>query len=228
MRNKVLVLLALVGVVAVFFLSGAHEQVSFANLKAQQENFQSYYEQNQFLTVFLYLLIYVLVTALSLPGATILTLAGGAMFGLGFGTVLVSLASTTGATLAFLLARYLFRDAISARFGDKLRKIDAGMERDGAFYLFSLRLIPIFPFFVINAVMGLTAIPLVQFFFVSQVGMLPGTLVYVNAGTQLSQLESAAGILSLDVLFSFALLGLFPLIAKKLMALIQSKRSSNS
>jgi pyruvate/2-oxoglutarate dehydrogenase complex dihydrolipoamide dehydrogenase (E3) component/uncharacterized membrane protein YdjX (TVP38/TMEM64 family) len=172
----------------------------------------------------IYFAIYIAVTALSLPGATVMTLAGGAFFGLLWGTVLVSFASTVGATLAFLIARLLFRDAVQNRFGSSLRAVNAGVARDGAFYLFTLRLVPLFPFFVINLLMALTPIRTLVFFLVSQLGMFPATVVYVNAGTHLGKLDSLAGILSPGLVVSFTLLGLFPLIAKKLVDVIKSRR----
>ncbi len=176
------------------------------------------------MTVAIYALIYIAVTGLSLPGATILTLAGGAVFGLFWGTVIVSFASTLGATLAFLAARFLFRDAVKARFGERLQAIDKGVTKEGALYLFTLRLVPVFPFFVINLAMGLTHIKTQTFYWVSQVGMLAGTLVYVNAGTQLGQLESLSGILSPGLIGSFILLGIFPLLANKIVEAIKANK----
>jgi uncharacterized membrane protein YdjX (TVP38/TMEM64 family) len=164
------------------------------------------------------MLIYIVATALSLPGAVILTLAGGALFGLVTGTIVISFASTIGATLACMVSRFLLRDWVQKRFGDKLQRINEGMEREGGFYLFTLRLIPVFPFFVINLAMGLTRIKLSTYYLISQLGMLPATLVYVNAGKELGQLNSLAGILSPGLIFSFVLLGLFPLTVKKIMA----------
>jgi pyruvate/2-oxoglutarate dehydrogenase complex dihydrolipoamide dehydrogenase (E3) component/uncharacterized membrane protein YdjX (TVP38/TMEM64 family) len=163
-------------------------------------------------------------TGVSLPGATILSLAAGAIFGLVWATLLVSFASSLGATLAFLTARYLVRDPIRSRYGSRLQAIDAGIARDGAFYLFTLRLVPLFPFFVINLLLGLTAMRTRTFYWVSQLGMFPATLVYVNAGTQLGQLSSPAGILSPQLLGAFALLGLFPLLARKLLARLRARR----
>jgi len=153
---------------------------------------------------------------LSLPGATLLTLAGGAIFGLLWGTLIVSFASTIGATLAFLIARFLLRDWVARRFGQRLAAVDEGVRRDGGFYLFTLRLVPVFPFFLVNLLLGLTAMKARTFYGVSQLGMLAGTVVYVNAGTQLARLDSLAGILSPSLLASFALLGVFPLLARKL------------
>ena len=171
-----------------------------------------------------YFLIYVAVTALSLPGAVVMTLAGGALFGLWVGLLVVSFASSIGATLAFLASRLLLRDWVQGRFGDRLAAVNAGIAKDGAFYLFTLRLVPLFPFFVINLLMGLTPIKTRTFYWVSQVGMLAGTLVFVNAGTQLAKLDSLSGILSPALLGSFALLGVFPLLAKKLVAIVQARK----
>jgi dihydrolipoamide dehydrogenase len=170
------------------------------------------------------MLVYISVTALSLPGALVMTLAGGAIFGLLEGTIIISFASTIGATLAFLASRFILRDSVQSKFGEKLKAINRGIEKDGAFYLFTLRLIPVFPFFVINLVMGLTPMKTWQYYLVSQVGMLPGTLVYVNAGSQLGSLQSPAGILSPSLLISFALLGVFPLLAKKLVDFIKRRK----
>ena len=174
-----------------------------------------FYEENRATTILAFMVIYVAMAGLSLPGAAIMTLAAGAVFGLPVGLALVSFASTIGATLACLLARFLFRDAVQNRFGKHLARINEGVEKDGAFYLFALRLVPAFPFFVVNLVMALTPIRLWTFYWVSQVGMLAGTAVYVNAGKEIGQLESLSGILSPTLLISFVLLGVFPFIAKK-------------
>jgi pyruvate/2-oxoglutarate dehydrogenase complex dihydrolipoamide dehydrogenase (E3) component/uncharacterized membrane protein YdjX (TVP38/TMEM64 family) len=169
--------------------------------------------------------VYVLVTALSIPGAAVMTLAGGALFGLGVGTLLVSFASSIGATLAFLVARLLLRDFVQRRFRRRLAAINRGVEKDGAFYLFALRLAPVFPFFAINLAMALTPIRAVPFYLVSQIGMLPGTLVYVNAGTRLGQLESVGGILSPSLIGAFVLLGLFPLLARKALEMFETSKA---
>jgi dihydrolipoamide dehydrogenase len=207
-----------------FFAFDLQRFFTLETLKAQQEAIAAYRTARPFLAITIYGLLYVAVTGLSLPGAAVLTLAGGAVFGLLWGTVIVSFASTIGATLAFLASRFLFRDAVKARFGERLKAIDSGIARDGAFYLFTLRLVPAFPFFVINLLMGLTAIPTRTFYWVSQVGMLPGTLVYVNAGTQLAKIESLSDILSPGLLLSFALLGLFPLLARRLVDAIKARK----
>ena len=213
-RLYLLILIALL--IGAFFYFDLQQLLTLEKLKSQQETIVSYRNDHPLLATAIYALVYIAVTGLSLPGASILTLAGGAVFGLLWGTLIVSFASSIGATLAFLAARFLFRDAVNARFGHQLKEIDAGVARDGAFYLFTLRLVPLIPFFVINLVMGLTVLKTRTFYWVSQVGMLAGTLVYVNAGTQLAKIESLSGILSPALIGSFALLGVFPFIAKKI------------
>jgi pyruvate/2-oxoglutarate dehydrogenase complex dihydrolipoamide dehydrogenase (E3) component/uncharacterized membrane protein YdjX (TVP38/TMEM64 family) len=224
-RTIKIILLATIAVLVVCFFSfDLGRFLTLGYLKSQQEAFNTFYLDNQASTLIIYFCIYVLVTALSLPGATVMTLAGGALFGLWTALIVVSFASSIGATLAFLVSRFLLRDWVQGKFGDKLQAINSGVEKEGAFYLFSLRLVPIFPFFIINLVMGLTPLKMVLYYLVSQIGMLPGTFVYVNAGTQLGQLESAGGILSPGLLLSFALLGIFPLAAKKILALFQARK----
>ncbi|MGO1743465.1 FAD-dependent oxidoreductase [Psychrobacter sp. FME5] len=186
--------------------------------------FDQYKAHSPLLIIGLFFLIYVVVTALSLPGAAILTLAAGALFGLLQGLLVASFASSIGATLAFLTSRYLLRDTIKQRFPERLAAIDAGIKKEGAFYLFTLRLVPIFPFFLINLLMGVTAIRARTFYWVSQIGMLAGTFVFVNAGTQLAQIDSLSGILSFNLIVSFALLGFFPLIAKAILNLFKKRR----
>lgn len=225
--SKIVLLLVIASAIATFFYFNGQQYLTLEMLKAQQTNIAAFRDNHAILAITVYGLIYIAVTGLSLPGAAILTLAGGAIFGLFWGTVIVSFASTVGATLAFLAARFLFKDSIQTKFGDRLQAINDGMARDGAFYLFTLRLVPLFPFFVINLVMGLTPIKVRTFYWVSQVGMLAGTLVYVNAGTQLGKLESLSGILSPALLGSFVLLGVFPLMAKKAIQFIQQQRKSN-
>jgi len=199
------------------------QYLSLDYIKSSQTRFQMLYQSHRFAVIAAYMGIYIAVTALSLPGAAVMTLAGGGLFGLAVGTVAVSFASTIGAALACFVSRFLLREWIQDKFGDKLKTINAGIEKEGSFYLFSLRLVPIFPFFVINLVMGLTRMRLSTFFWVSQIGMLPGTLVYVNAGKELAQIDSLSGILSPGVLVSFAVLGLFPITVKKLLALYKRK-----
>ena len=222
-KSVVLVVIALL--IGAFFLFDVGSYLTLDNLKAQQEGLSAWRQANPWQSALAFFLVYVLVTALSLPGAAIMTLAVGAIFGLLVGTVLVSFASTIGATLAFIIARFLLRDAVEAKFGDKLGAINRGIAKDGAFYLFGLRLVPLFPFFVINLAMGLTSIRTWTFAWVSQVGMLLGTIVYVNAGTQLARIDSLSGILSPGLIFSFVLLGVFPLIAKKILAGIKAKKA---
>jgi pyruvate/2-oxoglutarate dehydrogenase complex dihydrolipoamide dehydrogenase (E3) component/uncharacterized membrane protein YdjX (TVP38/TMEM64 family) len=222
-RKILLLLVVLVGIVA-FFAFDLDRYFSLAFLKERQASFAALREQQPLQLALGYFLVYVAVTALSLPGATIVTLAGGAIFGLGWGLLIVSFASSIGATLAFLTARFLLRDSVQARFGQRLADMDKGIQRDGPFYLFTLRLIPVVPFFVINLLMGLTKMKAWTFYWVSQLGMLAGTAVYVNAGTQLGQLESLQGILSPGLLGSFVLLGLFPLIARKVVEAVQKRK----
>ena len=176
------------------------------------------------LTGLIFFSFYVAVTALSLPGAVVMTLAAGALFGLMWGTIIVSFASSIGATFAFLVSRYLFRDAIQKRFGDRLRTINNGIVKDGKFYLFTLRLVPLFPFFIVNLLMGLTPIRTVSYYWVSQVGMFAGTLVYVNAGTHLAKISGFDNIISPGLLVSFTLLGVFPLLAKWFLHYLQRRR----
>lgn len=203
---------------------GLGQYLSLESLRTHHALIRNYYLENPGLVAGIFALFYIFSTALSLPGATILTLAGGAIFGLGTGIVLVSVSSTIGATLAFLASRFLLRDFVQSKFQDKLSRINQGVEKEGAFYLFTLRLVPIFPFFLINLVMGLTPIRTITYFFVSQLGMLPGTAVYVNAGTQLAQLDSLKGILSPGLLLSFALVGILPLISKWTIGAIKSQK----
>lgn len=222
--KKVFLLILVGALVAGFFYFELHHWLTLSGLKSGLVQFEQWRSAQPLLVAGAFLLLYVLATALSLPGAVVMTLAAGAMFGLVWGTVIVSFASTIGATLAFLVSRYLFRDTVQRRFGDRLKAINDGVQREGAFYLFTLRLVPVFPFFLINLLMGLTPIRTLTFYWVSQVGMLAGTVVYVNAGTQLAQLESLSGILSPSLLLSFALLGIFPWLAKAILALVKSRR----
>jgi uncharacterized membrane protein YdjX (TVP38/TMEM64 family) len=209
-------LVAMLTAVIAFFYFDLPHYFTLDSLKARQYTLLAYRDQHFFQTIFLYALLYIGVTALSLPGAALLTLAGGGLFGLWWGTFIVSIASTIGATLAFLSARFLFRDVVYHKFGHYFKTFEEGLKREGAYYLFSLRLVPIIPFFGINLAMGLTTMKSSTFFWVSQIGMLPGTLLYVNAGTQLATIHSLSGILSPLVLGSLVLLGVFPLIVKKL------------
>ncbi|NOQ41205.1 MAG: pyridine nucleotide-disulfide oxidoreductase, partial [Desulfuromusa sp.] len=222
--TRIIILSVVVVMIVSFFAFDLGQYLTLDYLKSQQQAFNDYYRHNRFFTLLIYFVVYILVTALSLPGAAVMTLAGGALFGLWTALIVVSFASSIGATLAFLVSRFLLRDWVQGKFGDKLQAINEGIEKEGAFYLFSLRLVPLFPFFAINLLMGLTTIKTSLYYLVSQVGMLAGTFVFVNAGTQIAQLESAAGILSPGLLFSFALLGIFPLVAKRILGIFQARK----
>lgn len=215
--QRLLIVAAIIGAVVLFQALGLGRYLTLDYLKDSQDKFIQLYSENRLTVIGVYLAVYIAVAALSLPGAAVMTLAGGFMFGFWVGLVLVSFASSIGATLACFVARFLLRDWVQNKFGNKLAAINRGIEREGAFYLFSLRLVPIFPFFVINLAMGLTRMNLLTFYWVSQVGMLPGTMVYVNAGKELGKIESLSGILSPGLVLSFVILGLFPITAKKLL-----------
>ncbi|PUE12666.1 FAD-dependent oxidoreductase [Limnohabitans sp. T6-20] len=222
--RQILLLLLLALAIGAFVALDLGRFLSFEQLKASQASFAQLHAEQPFTVAVVYFLVYVLATALSFPGATIITLAGGAVFGLWQGLLIVSFASTLGATLAFLVSRFLLRDWVEARFGQRLADINAGVNREGGFYLFTLRLIPVVPFFLINLLMGLTRMKVWTYYWVSQLGMLAGTAVYVNAGTQLGQLDSVRGILSPAILGSFVLLGIFPLIARRIVAAVQKRK----
>ena len=222
--KKIITVSILVGCLCAFFHFNPGQYLSLEYLKGQQAAFSSFYKENTLLAMSAYTVVYILSTALSLPGAALLTLLGGALFGLVTGTILASFASTIGATLAFLVSRLLLRDWVQDKFGRYLEVFNDGVKKDGVFYLFTLRLIPAVPFFVINLVMGLTPMKTIEFFFVSQLGMLAGSIVFVNAGTQLAQIESLSGILSPEIFFSFVLLGLFPLFVRKLLTIYKGRR----
>ena len=217
--KKTLLLLVILLCVIAFFTSGLHQHFSLDEVKSGLVQWQAWREAHPLAAPMAFFVVYVLVAALSLPGAAIMTLAAGALFGLWQGMLVVSFASSVGATLAFLAARYLLRDWVRDRFGSRLKAIDEGMMRDGAYYLFSLRLVPVFPFFLINPLLGLSGMHVWTFYWVSQVGMLAGTLVYVNAGTQLARLDSLSGIFSPPLLLSFIALGLFPWLARAVLRL---------
>ena len=223
-RNRLLLLVLIAAAVVAFFALGLDRHLSLAALKQQQGALAALHAEYRVATLAGFFALYVAVTALSLPGAAILTLAAGAIFGFWTGLLLVSFASSIGATLAMLAARFLLRDAVQRRFGERLAPIHAGIAKDGAFYLFALRLVPLFPFFVINLLMGLTPIRTATFYWVSQIGMLAGTAVYVNVGTQLAQLESLAGVLSPALLGSFVLLGVFPLVAARVVEALRARK----
>jgi pyruvate/2-oxoglutarate dehydrogenase complex dihydrolipoamide dehydrogenase (E3) component/uncharacterized membrane protein YdjX (TVP38/TMEM64 family) len=222
--KKILILVTAALLIFGFFALDIHQTLTLEGLKASLGQFEAQRAASPWAAGFIFFAIYVITTALSLPGAAILTLAAGALFGLTVGTVIVSFASSIGATLAFLASRFVLRDTIQQRFGDRLKAINEGMAKDGLLYLFTLRLVPIFPFFLVNLLMGLTPVKTMGFYGVSQLGMLAGTLVYVNAGTQLAQITSLSGIVSPGLLLSLALLGVFPFIAKKFMNFLQRRR----
>lgn len=213
-----LILLAVIAlaVAAIIFWLPA-DLLTLENLKSKQVSIAEYQANNPIKSALLFCFTYILMAALSIPGAAILTIAAGAIFGLIEGTIWVSISSTIGATLAFLMARYFFREAVERKMGNGLQSMRDNLEKDGAFYLFSLRLVPVVPFFVINLLMGLTPIKIRHYVVASWAGMFLGTAVYVNAGTQLSKLESLKGILSPTILLSFVLLATFPYIARFLL-----------
>ncbi len=225
LARKLLIAGLILLLLLLFRLLGLDRYLSLAQIREQQQALADLYAARPVTVIGAYMVIYILVTALSLPGAAVMTLAGGALFGLVTGTIVVSFASSIGATLACGAARYLLRDWVQEKFGDRLARINRGMEKDGGFYLFSLRLVPVFPFFVINLAMGLTPIRLRTYYWVSQLGMLPATIVYVNAGRELAKVDSLAGILSPTLLLAFGLLGLLPLAMKKLLKLFGRKRA---
>ncbi|TMH83026.1 MAG: TVP38/TMEM64 family protein, partial [Betaproteobacteria bacterium] len=214
-RGRLLVLALVAFAVVAFFAAGGARYFTFENVKLQHAAIESWYFAHPWQTALGFFALYVAAAALSLPGATVLTLIAGAIFGLLWGALIVSFASSIGATLAFLISRFLLRDWVQRRFAKPLQGVNAGIEKEGAFYLFTLRLIPVIPFFVINLAMGLTPLRARTFYWVSQLGMLAGTLVYVNAGTQLAKIASPGDILSWQLIGAFGLLGFFPLLAKK-------------
>ncbi|MFM7461344.1 MAG: VTT domain-containing protein, partial [Burkholderiales bacterium] len=223
-KRKALLVLAVIALIAAYFVFDLGRFASLDYVKTQQAALTNYYRAQPWQTAAIFFAIYVAVTGLSLPSAAILTLAAGALFGIVKGVVLVSFASTIGATLAFLVARFVLRDAVQTKFGDKLKSFNDGIAKDGAFYLFTLRLVPAFPFFLVNVVMGLTPMRTWTFFWVSQVGMFLGTLVFVNAGTQLAEVTSLKGVLSPGLIGAFVLLGIFPIIAKKIIGSVKARR----
>lgn len=222
--KKIILFIIILLAVAGFFYFDLGQWLTLDALKQQQAAIEAYRSEHPLLVAGLYSLAYIVITALSLPGAALMTLTGGAIFGVVWGTLLANLSASIGATLAFLIARFIIGDWVQTRFGDRIGPINRGIEQDGAFYLFSLRLVPVFPFFIINVVMGLTRIKTWTFFWVSVVGMIAGAAVYANAGTQLAQIDSLSGIASPSLLISFALLGLFPLIARKTLGWLKNRR----
>lgn len=225
MKTKKILLLAIfIVVVVLFFMLDIHQYLDLAYIKSRQAEIDRYFLMNPVKTGAIFFISYILITSASLPGAGIMTLLGGAIFGTLWGTILCSFASMIGATIAFLIARYLFHDYVQTHFSKKIAPINHGVRKEGSLYLFTVRLVPIFPFFVINIVMALTPIKTFTFAWVSQVGMLLPTIIFVNAGVQLAQIESPADVLSPELILSFALLGVFPLVAKKTLVYIKKKR----
>ena len=228
MKTKIIIAVLFVALIAAFFVFDLGQYFSLSYLKEQQGALNQFYQENAVLMLTAFFLVYVAMAALALPAATLLTVAGGALFGFWVGLAVVSFASTVGATVAFLLTRYLFNDAIQAKFGDRLKPINDGIEREGAFYVFGLRLVPLFPFVVVNSVLGLTKLKTITFYWSSQLGMLAGTAVFVNAGTQLAQINSLGDIASPKLLLSFALLGVFPIIAKQVMNFLSKNKQDEN
>jgi uncharacterized membrane protein YdjX (TVP38/TMEM64 family) len=223
-HKKIIIVSLFVVAIALFFSLDIGQYLNLAYVKSQQDAINNYYALNPIRTGLIFFISYVLVTGISLPGAGIMTLAGGAIFGVVWGTILVSFGSVLGATIAFLIARYLFHDYVQEKFKKYLEPINHGIRKEGDLYLFTIRFVPIFPFFIINNLMALTPIKTINFAVVSQVGMLLPTIIFVNAGTQLARIESPGDVLSPEIILSFALLGIFPLLAKKVLIYIRKKR----
>ena len=224
-KTKILLVIIIIFVIASYFFFDLGRFLTLSFIQSQLSEIQQFRAENFGLTALLYFTAYIVITALSIPGAVIVTLLGGAIFGVLWGTLIVSFASSIGATLAFLVSRLLLRDWVQSKFGHYLGPINRGVEKDGNFYLFSIRMVPLFPFFMVNLLMGLTPISVGSFYIVSQIGMLVGTAVYVNAGSELAKITSLSGLISTSVILSFVLLGIFPLAAKSIVSLIQRNKS---
>ena len=222
--KKIVILIAIAILIAAVKVFNLDQYLTLSYLKESLDKFKALYENHRLMVIAGYFIIYVLTTSLSLPGASPLGIAGGALFGFWIATLVVSFASTIGATLACSVSRFLLRDWIQSRFGDRIAKVNEGIEKEGAFYLFTLRLIPAFPFWMINLAMGLTKMSLFKFYWVSQIGMLPGTMVFVNAGKELAKIDSLKGIFSPSLIISFALIGIFPIAVKKLVAFYKKRK----
>ena len=223
-KKKVALIIIFIIAVGLFFTLDVGQYLNLGYIKSQQEAINNYYLVNPVKTGLIFFISYILITGISLPGAGIMTLAGGAIFGLVWGTILVSFGSVFGATMAFLIARYLFHDYIQKKFSKQLEPINRGIRKEGDLYLFTIRFIPIFPFFIVNTLMALTPIKTLNFALVSQIGMLIPTIIFVNAGTQLAKIESPGDVLSPELILSFVLLGLFPLLGKKIIVFIRRKQ----
>jgi len=224
-KKKIALVVLFITAVAVFFVFDLGQYLNLAYIKSQQQVINDFYVLNPVKTGLIFFISYILITGVSLPGAGIMTLAGGAIFGVVWGTILVSFGSVFGATIAFLIARYLFHDYVQEHFGKYLKPINRGIKKEGDLYLFTIRIVPIFPFFIVNTLMALTPIKTINFALVSQIGMLLPTIIFVNAGTQLARIESPGDVLSPELIFSFVLLGLFPFIAKKTLTYIKKKQN---
>ena len=222
MKTKILLAGVVLALIGAFFYFDLNQYFNLEYLKEQRAALQDLYASKPLLIAGGFFLAYVAITALALPAALLLTVSAGAIFGFIKGTIIVSFASTIGATIAFLLTRYLFHDSIQAKFGDRLETINKGIEREGAFYVFGLRLVPLFPFVMVNSVLALTKLKTWTYYWSSQLGMLAGTAVFVNAGTQLAEIQSLGDIASPKLLASFALLGVFPIIAKYALAWLKT------
>jgi uncharacterized membrane protein YdjX (TVP38/TMEM64 family) len=220
-KTKIIITLMIFTIVGFYFYYDFSEILNLEYLKDNKESFNNYYLKNQTLTILMYFFIYILVTALSLPGATILTLFGGAIFGFEVGFIVISFASTIGASIAFLSSRYLFRDYFNKRFKKQLAKVNEGINREGSLYLFTLRLMPIVPFFIINLVMGLTEFKLLRYYLISQIAMAPATIVYVNAGLQIGSINNISDVFTLEVFISLFIIGFLPILSKQLIKVIQ-------
>ncbi len=215
LQLKTVLLLIIISFVLLFFLFDLNNYLTLSALKNGLNGLKAFYAENRMLTMIIYFFIYLLISASSLPAAGITTLAGGALFGLFYGTVLASFANTMGGTLAFLCSRYLFRNWVQKKFASKLLIINKGIDKEGGFYLFTIRVVSVFPFFIVNLVMGVTNIGVSVFYLVSQIGNLPAIMIFVNAGTQLATIENPGDILSLNIILSFALLGISPILIKR-------------
>ena len=225
--KKVFILLGIfIAIFSLFYSFGGHKYLDFNYLKEQQNLFQNYKNQNFLLTTIIFMFVYIISNVFSLPGAALLTVLAGAIFGLLWGTIIVSFSSTIGATLSMIVARFFIREAIEKKFPDFIKKVNDGIEKEGWMYLLTMRLVPAIPFFIVNLVMGVTKIKVLTFAIISQIGMLAGTIIYVNAGTQLAKIDSLKGILSPQIIASFVLLAVFPFIVKFIINKLKSREKS--
>ncbi|MPV85780.1 TVP38/TMEM64 family protein [Ostreibacterium oceani] len=224
---KIAVISVVMMAIVAFFALDLSQYMQLDYIQQQRAVFAAYYDANRLLVLLGFFLLYVIATALSLPIAAILTLLAGALFGFLLGLVVVSFASSIGASLAFLFSRFIFRDTVQQKYGHYLEKVNQGIKKEGAFYLFALRLVPVVPFFVVNLLMGLMPIRLWVFYVVSQIGMLAGTAVYVYAGTELGQITALSDIMSPTLWIAFVLLGLLPLLSKKILAVMRKRHATN-